>query len=178
MLNIGDFNRKDLIVLSITLNLNDNYPLDGVITCFEAYMFSTTQEHISEHISFDESIVIVDGNRSTNIISMNELNDRKNALTQFNKLAKQKIPSMPKSTGLSCCMIDFIDEDNVYDKTEINAAYGRLEELFIKWCHDNDRVGAMVQHFYQGNRVPHVHMLYQRGRGKHNEFQDYFSNNY
>lgn len=159
--------------MSICLKLYDDCLLNGTITYFEAYMFATTPKHIGGHTSFDERLIIVDGDRSNHIIPMVELEERKKALTLFNKLAKEQIPSMPKPTGLSCCMIDLVDENNEYEEKELNSCYKELEDLFLQWSAENNRVGVMVQHFYQGDRYPHVHILYQRGRGKHNEFQNF-----
>ena len=159
--------------MPICLSIGDDYLLQGTITHFEAYMFATADKHIREHTSFDEELVLVDGNRSNQIISMTNLNGRKLALAQFNNIAQRQIPSIPKPTDLSCCMVDFFDEKNIYDDMEIREAYAELKDMFLKWMRDNDRVAVMVQHFYQGTRVPHVHILYQRDKGKCSEFQTY-----
>lgn len=157
---------------NIEIALAPDYELNGSITNFEAYMFATTDKHISKHFDFDEEIVIVNGNRSIQTIKMNELSDRKSAITLFNKLAKAKIPSIPKPNGLACICIDFVNKHDC-DDDEFNEPYAEIKDAFIKFMQDNDRVAVMVQHFYQNERYPHVHILHERHRGEHNIFQEY-----
>ena len=165
-------------MMSINLDLNRDYPLEGSILNFEAYMFATTPSHISEHTSFDGQIVIIDGNRHINVMPMAEKDDRKKAMVLFNEYAEKKIPSLPKPKGLACCLIDFMDDQKVYNMSEIWYVYKRLRSVFVSWMNDNDRVAAMVQHFYQGTRVPHVHILYQKKNGApDSEFQYYCADN-
>ena len=63
--------------MGICLKLYDDCLLEGTITYFEAYMFATTPKHIGGHTSFDERLIIVDGERSNHIIPMVELEERK-----------------------------------------------------------------------------------------------------
>lgn len=159
--------------MAINLNFAEDYQLNGIITNFESYMFATTEKFIKEHTCFDEEIVIIDDTNAVHTISMTDLRDRKTALTHFNSLAKSRIPSIPKPDGLSCCMVDIIDDTGRYLENEVQDGYKVLKDMFIKWMTANNRVAVMVQHFYQGRRVPHVHILYQREKGKHSEFQRY-----
>ena len=163
--------------MSMSLCFADDYQLDGIITGFENYMFATTEKFIGEHTSFDEEIVIVDNSNAVHTIPMADLKDRKMALAHFNGFAKHRIPSMPKPDGLSCCMVDILDDTNKYAEEDIKESYGILKDMFIKWMTENNRVAVMVQHFYQGERVPHVHILYQRENGRHSEFQKYCLDN-
>ena len=156
----------------VTLNIGEDYPLTGTITNFESYMFATKDKFISEHTSFNEEIVIVDGNRSTECVSMNELSDRKKALSKFNALAKEQELDI-SSKHYSCIMIDFVIEDDAFNEKAFNKSYKQLKKYFINWTTENNRVAVMVQHFYQGERWPHVHILLQRKPRKHNEFQDF-----
>lgn len=158
---------------SVRANVNSDYPLSGVVTYFEAYMFVTTQKHIAEHtLPLQGELILVDGNRGVTVTPMADPNDRSASLTAFNRMAKAKIPSMPKPSGLSCCLIDFIGDDDCSD-ADYDSAYAELKDKFIKFMTDNDRVAAMTQHWPQGRRYPHVHILYQRKRGKHDEFQNW-----
>lgn len=160
----------------IVLNYGDDYPLNGVITAFEAYMFITTDKFIRQHEdTFPCSIIMVDGKSGRNEVKMQDLKDRKAALTAFNKMASARIPSIPKPTGLSCVLVDLTTESEDYQMPEMEEACTELSGMFARWCEENDRVGVIVPHMLQDGRWPHVHILYQRGRGKHNEFQDWLS---
>lgn len=163
--------------MAMSLCFADDYQLNGVVTGFENYMFATTEKFIDQHTSFDEEIVIVDNSNAVHIISMADLKDRKMALAHFNDFAKHRIPSMPKPDGLSCCMVDILDDTNKYAKEDVQESYEALKDMFTKWMTENNRVAVMVQHFYQGERVPHVHILYQRENGRHSEFQKHCLDN-
>lgn len=56
----------------IEISLAHDYEPNSTITNFEAYMFATTDKHISKYFYFDEEIAIVDGNRSIQTIKMTE----------------------------------------------------------------------------------------------------------
>lgn len=161
----------------VQLCVGDDYPLNGIITHFEAYMFVTLPKHIAEHRNpIPGELILVDGNRCTVTRAMDNLSVRKASLTNFNQLAKAQIPSIPKPNGLSCCMIDFMpDDESGQDCTEAQyqAVYLELRKAYLDFMATNNRVAAMVQHWAQGHRYPHVHILYQRKRGQHNEFQDW-----
>ena len=168
--------RKVKNMADIEIIVGHDYPLTGTITNFEAYMFITTDKHIVKHTDFNEEIVIVDGSRSYKIIDMNQLTDRKSALSLFNQLAKAQGIDIPKPSQLSCVVIDFACDDDC-EYSDFDNVYDKVKNEFIRFMTDNNRVGVMVQHFYQNERYPHVHMLYQRRRGQHDEFQTYFLKN-
>lgn len=159
----------------VLLSFGADYPLSGAITNFEAYMFSTTPKHIAEHASFDEEMVLINKDMDMEIIAMDDLAERKRGLTQFNNWLKAQVSSFPKPTGVSCLLIDFMMPESSWSDDKINQAYAELKSEFISWMVNNNRVAAMVQHFYQGKRYPHVHILYQRTRGAHDEFQRYLA---
>lgn len=161
----------------IGVTVGADYPLNGVITNFEAYMFITVQKFIINHHKIEGEITTVMHDGFVHIESMSNLNDRKAALTAFNETASVHIPSLPKSTGLSCCMIEF-DIDGVIDDDDVNELYMEIRQTFIDWLVENNRVGVMVQHFYQKNRPPHLHILYERRNRKHDEFQTYLLDTY
>ena len=135
----------------INITVGKDYPLSGVITNFEAYMFITVQKFIIDHHKIEGEITTVMHDGFVHIASMSNLNDRKAALTAFNKTASVHIPSFPKPTGLSCCMIEF-DTDGVTD--DVNELYMEIRQTFIDWLVENNRVGVMVQHFSDKNVVP------------------------
>lgn len=158
----------------VSLKMYPDYKLSGSITNFEGYMFATIDKHIEEHTSFDEELVIANGNKRYETVSMLELSDRKNSLTKFNKMMKE-IGYSIKANSYSCVMIDFFLEEEDWDMELFDESYQELKDLFLKWTKENNRIGVMVQHFYQGLRYPHVHILIQklpRSRKK-DEFQTY-----
>ena len=178
------------------LSIGDDYPLTGVLTYFEAYMFVTTPKHMAEHRfiasngveRLDGCVHVVDGIMGDNM-SMNpaalakatgsfamrnpDLPCRKALLSLFNSIGVRRGLGNPKPGGFSCVLIDFRDPSGLYDPAAIRATADRICRLFAEWCAANDRAGAIAQHLAQGNRLPHVHALYQRGKGKHEEFQDW-----
>lgn len=156
----------------IGLSIEDDYPLTGCITYFEAYCFATTPKHYSEHSDFADGVV-VDGKRGIISVSgWNDLTVRKKMLTLFNDKLKQVVTNFPKPSWVSAAMIDLIGDAETSDD-EYLMMIESLKGLFVKWCVENDRIGACCVHMWQGSRYPHVHILYPRGRGKHNEFQDW-----
>ena len=161
---------------NVTLRYGADYPLSGILNHFEAYMFLTTPKHYEEHDSFDEEIVLVDGNRDVLYFRMEDLEERKIALKTFNNMLKKKYSDFNSPSHVSCLMIEFMMPEDEWDDNEINESYEELKNILIMWAQNNDRIAAMTQHFYQGRRYPHVHILYQRAPRKHNEFQDYLSN--
>ena len=160
--------------MSLNVSLNADYPLSGNnIGGFEAYMFATVKKFIGEHTSFDEEIVIVDATGNVDVYNMQMLSTRMDARDVFNKLITGDTSVAPSPDAVSCTMIDFIDDDGVYDEVEIDDVYQQLKKKFVNWMSNNHRNAVMVQHFYQGTRVPHVHILYENPNGANSEFQQW-----
>lgn len=160
--------------MSLNVSLNADYPLSGKqIGGFEAYMFATVNKFISEHTSFDEEIVLVSNLGNVTVYNMQALSVRMDARDAFNKLMTGDEATAPSPSDVSCTMIDFIDEDNIYDDSEIDDAYQQLKQKFVNWMCNNHRNAVMVQHFHQGTRVPHVHILYENPQGVDSEFQQW-----
>lgn len=145
-----------------------DYPLNGDITHFEAYMFSTTERHMAAQTFHKEEIIIVEGKGKASRYSMEQLDNRRKAKRIFNKCAKERIEGFPLPDNIGCCLIDFSD-DEPFDESE----YKHLRAEIAIWAMENDRVLALAPHFGQANRPPHLHILYQRAQGKHDELQDY-----
>lgn len=163
--------------MSLSIVIANDCPLNETIPHFENDMFAVTDKFIKEHSSFNEELVIVNGRWANKIVTMIDLDHRRKALDEFNGFAKQHITSFPKPDGFSCCLIDFMDDENIYAEADIKKCYSLLVNAFLDWMKENERVAVMVPHFYQGERIPHVHILYQRDMDKHNEFQTYLLNN-
>lgn len=162
---------------TIELVMGNDYPLDGSITGFEAYMFITTPKFISEHSNVTDGVVIDGAKGVVSEKGWDNLDTRKKMLTLFNNKLKTRITNFPKGAMVSCLLIDLDITEDTTDE-EINEHIEIITNAFIEWCTENDRAGACVPHLYQGNRLPHLHFLYNRGRGKHDEFQKYLYANY
>lgn len=156
----------------IGLNIEDDYPLTGCITNFEAYCFATTPKHYSAHSDFVDGVVVDGKHGVISVLGWDDLTVRKAMLTLFNDKSKQVVTNFPKPSWVSSVMIDVIGDAKTSDD-EYLMMIELVKELFVKWCVDNNRVGACCVHMWQGRRYPHLHILYVRGRGKHNEFQDW-----
>lgn len=155
-----------------------DYPLNGPITYFEAYMFATTDAHMDEHVLFDDitkaihgSILLVDKDGATTLLNNPTLDKRRAALTSFNGMLKSKPLDFPNAKKLSCVMIDLEDKSDLYVSKGYRDFLLQLTSIFMNWCQTNQRIGACVHHQEQKDRVPHLHLLYERAPRKHNEFQ-------
>lgn len=160
-----------------------DYPLNGVITYFEAYMFATTDKHMAEHRFLVDSVkalsgrcIVIDEKGFVHELDAPTLDERKGMLSLFNKAIKAKGLKFPDADPLSCVMIDLEDNNGYYVQSEYDDLLIELSDIFSKWCIDNKRVGACMHHQEQGQRYPHMHLLYERAPRKHNEFQDYLGN--
>ncbi len=159
---------------NINFDIYPDYPLNGSITGFEAYMFVTTPKFISQHKAIDQGIVIDGVKGAFPPIDWSETAERKTMLTKFNNTLKEHITNFPKPTQVACAMIDF--ETNGAGSKEIKDAANDLMDIFKTWCIDNNRAGACVLHSKQAGRPLHAHLLYNKKRGEHDVFQRYLLN--
>ena len=137
----------------INILLNNDYPLKGNLNYFEAYMFATTERHYNKHYIMKGNIHLFDGTKDEEkIFSMVELDNRKKALKEFNVSNKE----------------DFEDEDNNYNIDEVDEIYKLILSEYSKFLKENKRKGALVPHFFQHDRIPHLHLIYQKQES--NEF--------
>lgn len=160
----------------IQLSISNDYVLSKIITRLEFDIFIMGTKTILEHIQpIQGELILVDGNRNVITRPLSDLLVRKASFVDFNNLASLQIPSIPSSTGLSYCTIDFIplNKHEIYTEEDYHIIYSKLRELYLDFMKENNRVSIMVQHWKQNRRYPHVHILYQRKKGKHNEFQSW-----
>lgn len=155
----------------IILQCGEDYPLDGNITFFEAYMFVTTDKFLTEHGDVENGVVVAGNTGCVSFGDWSDLGIRKKMLSLFNQNLKQVISNFPSPDKVSCTMIEF--DGDIGDMNAVMNTVQQLQDIFVQWCIAENRVGACVPHVYQLNRVPHVHLLYQRANGKHDEFQTY-----
>ena len=157
------------------INVGEDYPLFGALTSFEAYMLATTEKQIEKQASLELcEAVVVNGKEWVKRFSLDELKDRKNVLSLFNATVKEKKIALAPN-NFSCFLIDITTNDNTISIEEAETAYNEIIEHSIEWLKENDRVALVAQHFYQYNRVPHIHFLYERKKRKHNELQEYLT---
>lgn len=163
----------------LSISIGADYKLDGNVTYFEAYMFMTTPKHIKEHYQpMEGESVIVNGNKQIVMNPLYDLDIRKQSLDMFNNWVKSRIATFPAPDGLSCCMIDFMPSDEYgpdCTMQEYQMGYERLKKLYMKFMVTHNRVAAMVQHWCQGRRYPHVHILYEKDGTLDSEFQSWLS---
>ncbi len=161
----------------LDLVIYSDYPLDGYLNHFEAYMFATTEKHYTKHYDFGEMLIIDED--SYEYLSMKDLKIRKKSLTKFNQTLKSKLKiSDLKSNNVKIAMIDITDETNLFDENECNQLWKKLSSCFIEFCKKTNHVGVMVQHFYQNGRPPHIHYMIDKVKYSKNydEFQNYLIN--
>lgn len=151
--------------MSCHINLEADYPLNGPsIGGFEAYMFILADKFIQEHTSFDGEMILVDGKNGVAAYPMSLFITRMEVKDKFDELMYVKLHSFPRPDNVSCVMIDIEDNAGVYNEDDIEDVYQELRTKFVNWMISHDRVAVMVQHFYQGQRLPHVHILYEKGQ--------------
>lgn len=168
----------------------DDYPMSDSMTYFEGYMFVTTQKYIDEHRllngRLDGRIYVTDGNMKvvpyvrgitpgTGSVRIKDavLDVRKDLVRYFNAIGKAKGLKSPSSERFSCLLVDLKDASGKYLRANYENAMHVLCNAFLAWCLENHRVGAAVEHLEQGTRLPHTHFLYERGKDKYNEFQQW-----
>lgn len=161
--------------MSCHINLEADYPLNGPsIGGFEAYVFILADKFIQEHTAFDGEMILVDGKKGTVAYPMSLFTTRMEIKEEFDRLMLSKLHSFPRPDNVSCVMIDIEDNASIYDEYDIEDVYQELRTKFVNWMTSHDRVAVMVQHFYQGQRLPHVHILYEKGQVD-SEFQYWLS---
>ena len=160
----------------MNVRLQEDYPLTGDITSFEAYMFVTTNKFIGEHTNIPhENFYVCHGDDTDNYI-LDDLVSRKDALHNLNVYMTQKLGHFPKAEDLGC-FIAYLeagtpeeDDDSTYF-----LAYNYFAELVNAFCSVSSRVVGFVPHFHQGNNCPHVHFLYQKEKGEDSILQKYLT---
>ena len=149
----------------INILLNNDYPLKGNLNYFEAYMFATTERHYNKHYIMKGNIHLFDGTKDEEkIFSMVELDNRKKALKEFNVSNKEDFEDNFSPEHYSVVLIDFEDEDNNYNIDEVDEIYKLILSEYSKFLKENKRKGALVPHFFQHDRIPHLHLIYQNKR--------------
>ena len=73
--------------------------------------------------------------------------------------------------GKEVVLIDFEDEDNNYNIDEVDEIYKLILSEYSKFLKENKRKGVLVPHFFQHDRIPHLHLIYQKQES--NEFVNY-----
>lgn len=160
----------------MNIRLQEDYPLKGDITFFEAYMFMTTKKFIVEHTMFPHHNFYVCHGEETDRYSLDDLVSRKDALHNFNVYMTQQLGHFPKVDNVGC-FIAYLEagspgEDD--DRYYFNV-YEYLSEMVSAFFGTANRVVCFVPHFHQGENCPHVHFLYQKANGEHNILQDCLS---
>lgn len=156
----------------INILLNNDYPLKGNLNYFEAYMFATTERHIAKHYIMKGNIHLFDGSKDEEkFYSMDELETRKKALKEFNSSNKEDFEDNFSPDHYSIVLIDFDDEDDNYNIDEVDEISKLILSEYSKFLKENKRKGALVPHFFQHDRIPHLHLIYQKQES--NEFVNY-----
>lgn len=168
---------------NFSLQLGEDYPLSKSITAFESYMFITTPKWIAEHDYLDAQMYISlfksDAIQNENCTSP----DRRKAMEKEANLLMKEYGISPVSNGnkLGCFIGDFVFSDpypdnqhkfDIYLKN-LNTLYTDLEFAILDYTRKNDSFAVMVSHFFQDNRYPHVHVLYQKPPKKRNDLQNF-----
>ena len=179
--------------IDLDVCVNYDYPINGVISFFESYMFITTDKWIKQHPDKIGGEISLIHNGKEKIIKMEKLEDRKNALHEFNNNLKEKYNgNIPEGQELGIFEITFDDWNS--KMPDVNTgfsydffagayfAYNNIKNIIINWSKRNNRTIAMAWHLFQtktGNlvRIPHVHVIYSKENPKleHNTLPNYIN---
>lgn len=152
--------------------------LGRTINIFEAYLFATTESKINQHVDFENcKMYLVDGNRSVQAYPMQDIPLRKQVLKDFNKLLSgAEENNCVNGKHLSCILVELDDETERWNETDVQESVDAVSSVAINWMQENNRIGIIVQHLHQKDRVPHLHILHQRAPRKYNELRTFLQN--
>lgn len=159
-------------ITAMDIRMQEDYPLKGEITSFEAYMFMTTKKFINKHAKFPHENFFVCHGESTDEYSLGDLQSRKDGQHNFNVYLTQHLGHFPKAEDLGC-FIAYMKGDKSVEEDEraYFNAYNFLSSMVSLFCEVGNRVVSFVPHFHQGDNCPHVHFLYQRSKVEENILQ-------
>lgn len=167
--------------------------LTGAIMDFEAYLFATKEKFYTQHTSFDEEAYIIDGTMDKNMfdlpvnenddsvrkinIPMTHLEARQIGCKTFNHIVKSTfgndLSEAAKGENYISIIIDIVDDSGNYKKEDVQRMYDIIVKFFNAFLYETCKVGVIVPHFYQKDRCPHVHLLYNRVDKKSEDFNAY-----
>ena len=167
--------------------------LTGAIINFETYLFATKEKFYSQHTSFDEDAYIIDGTMHKNIfdlsadetdssvrkikVPMTNLETRQTGCKTFNHIVKNAFGNdsseAAKGENYISIIIDIIDDSDNYKKEDMQKIYDLIIDFFYAFLLRTGKVGVIVPHFYQNERYPHIHLLYNRLYKKSEDFNAY-----
>lgn len=162
----------------LNFSLCEDYEeLTNPITGFEAYMFASTDYQAQKHDAFESYAYVIEDGDVTSFDFTNQAL-RKKGLTTFNKAGvnvgiQKGNSSVPNASRLSCMIVYIEDPDGLYRPKDVRHHYDILAKALTRFCKENHRIACIVPHLHQGQNMPHAHILVQRARGKHNEFQEW-----
>lgn len=158
------------------IHLQDDYPLQGDITQFEASMFMTTKKVIGEHSSFPSADFYVCHGEECDKYVVDDLASRKDALHNFNVYMTQHRGHFPKAEDLGC-FITYLEASSSHEDNDDHYffAYEYIASMVRAFCKAGNRVVGFVPHLYQNDHCPHIHFLYHRGTDESNILQSYLS---
>ena len=152
----------------VSLVIGDDYPIQSHLQVFEAHMFMTTtrSEGMQYMIPPLELSVGLAEQRSLR----GELQDaqfRKEALSSFNACLRRHIGHTPTKDDVRSFIVCFNDgEDALMYMSVCHSDFRRLASRLagfgIEFSSKTKRAAAIVPHYYQNNRYPHFHCLYEK----------------
>jgi len=151
----------------MNLHLEEDYPLTGEITSFEAYMFMTTKKFMGKHSKFPHKNFFVCHRDNIDEYVLDDLQSRKDGMHNFNVYLTQHLGHFPKAEELGS-FIAYLEGDRsaTEDEEAYFNAYKFLCVMVSIFCNSGNRVVGLVPHFYQGENRPHIHFLYQKAKGE------------
>lgn len=168
----------------LTIYIEDDFPLESHLEIFESHMFLTAPGSIQRQDRIpDVSFAVGGGSMKSQhhnwYYKYGSLEERKKALSDFNTSLKEHLGRRPVKTDVGCFLITFEDPDDArFYSIMPKWVHGLTKELsnyIIDFSRKYDRVAAITPHFYQQQRYPHFHCLYEKVKGTKDDnlLQDY-----
>ena len=171
------------LIPELYLHLEDDYPLESHLQIFESHMFLTTEWSMHSHsiipkISFSVGLAEDKSIRG----SYDSLKERRQALKKFNACLLRHKGHKPSNSDIGCFLGLFHAESDVFEDAMVFVDASlelrpnvfddwarRLSGYIVEFSSRTRRAAAVTPHFYQNERFPHFHFLYEKRDGTDDE---------
>jgi len=169
---------SDVSVKDIKLAVGSDYPMKGNsgygpgIPGFAKYFFISSDKWKRDHSSMDGDVWFVGNGKIYKYSEDMTVQKRKKAMDEISGFFGERGLDFYKSDKeFGCFMIDFTFGDVAEeDEDDFNACFESLYlavvALLVGWAKQNDRLMAVSTHFFQKQRWPHIHILYEKYEGE------------
>lgn len=175
---------KDPILISdcgygrrVKMFMEPDFPLTSYLQMFEAHMFSTTGRMQLKQEKFPDYVLPVYDGREGKKFHFDDVNSRSGAMQYLNKSLKAHLGHNPTKDDVGNFLVVWNTIDGLFkEKLDIPVIiidYQKIIPIIREFSFKNDRVVAVTPHFFQNDRWPHLHVMYERKPGEDNAMQEF-----